>query len=183
MKIGDKRGQFYVAAVIVLVAAIIGFATITNHVSQSESLDLESFEEELTIELQKVYDSGIESGLSDDEISNNLENFTELYVESSNLDTSFYFIFGDENDLSIGGYSGDEEQKFLVSPKFPILDDTLITLPKKVYNVSKGFKPDASGFINLTIDEVEYPFRINQGNNFHFIILYEDKNEKHIVIK
>ena len=181
IKRGDTRGQFYLAAAIIIVAAIVGFSVATNYLQKENSPNLEELRDELTIEMQKIYDSGVSGELTETEINSNLEEFAEDYSDLTDLDTDFYFVFGDEDDVTVSGYQETQEEE---SVEITALEgEDSLELDKRVYNKKSGFKPNAEKKIKVKVKDVETDFEIKKGRNFHFVIYYESKGEKHIIRK
>jgi len=177
----NKRGQFYLAAAIVIIALIVGFSVVVNYFSQTDAPDLNKIEQELLIEIEKIQDAGISGGLSNDDINSNLESFNGNYSESFPLDINFYFVFGDEDNLVVSGYQEiEDEEEVIITGEG---EDTTLVLDKKDYKkIGNGKKPKNKK-IKIKTDKLEQEFDIAKGRNFHFVIYYEDKGEKHILRK
>lgn len=187
MKLREKRAQFYIAATIVIVALIVGLVTVTNYYSRLNIQDLDLVGSDLSLEVQKVFESAIEQGLSDENLSKELESFVTNYVESSDIETDFYFVFGEKNDIKVAGYVESSDEKIVpyttnqyvvdLSPE----TNSKIDLNKGYYSVSDIIY--TSQIIKLGVDENVYEIPISDGRNFKYIISRDIKGEKHIIVK
>src|SRR3989344_4139149 len=65
-EVSDKNGQFYLLAAIVIIAIIIGFASVSNYIKNKSSVTVYNLRDELGIEGAQVLDFGTIKG---DEVS------------------------------------------------------------------------------------------------------------------
>jgi len=93
-----KRGQVYLIAAMILIAILIGFATVSNYSKKKVDTSVIDLGKELEIEGEKVLDYGAITG--DDQI----ENFTSVFSAYAGDDVDIYYIFGKEGDLRL--YNG-----------------------------------------------------------------------------
>lgn len=178
----EKRGQFYIAAAIILIAVIFGFATISNYSKMFNTLDIEDESYDLSLEVQKIFDSGLEQGLSDEEINENLKTYVESYSKSSNLPTDFYFVFGDDTSVEVSAYIESEDLKTIQIDR----DDNFNFIPEinlTSYNYTTLDGTYYTNDIYLKIDDSVHSIEIDEGRNFHYIISRDIKGEKHIIVK
>ncbi len=154
----NKRGQFYLIAAIIIIAAIIGYAAVSNYLGKTESVKLYNLGEELGIESENVLDFGTYNEYNEDELKTLLTNFVETYAQYIEEGIEIYFIFGNRNNVTVIGYRELEEVPFISAE---------IT---------------ASGNeVVVTINSIEYPFKLEKGENFYFVISQEIGGEKHVV--
>ena len=98
-----KKGQFYLIATIIIIAVIIGFATISNYAQRQDYVKIYDLGEELNIESENVLDYGAATGNS------KLSQFGKDYSEYAGEDIEIYFITGDESGMEAHKYVNGEE--------------------------------------------------------------------------
>ena len=154
-----KKGQFYLLAAIIIITLIIGFITLQNYSSRNSSVTLYDLKEELGIESQNVIDYGTYI-YGDDEaaINNLLENFIEDYVGYAGDNKNLYFIFGDPEGLGL---------QVVAYQNLALIDSPPITT--------------ADSTVVITIEDIQYQFSLEAGQNFYFIVSQEIEGEKYIV--
>lgn len=186
----EKRGQFYIAAAIILIAVIFGFATISNYSKMFNTVDIEDESYDLSLEVQKIFDSGLEQGLGDEEINDNLKHYVESYSKSSDLPTDFYFVFGDDTSVEVSAYVESEDMKEIKISSLDVDFDkynsavTSVNLTSNNYTtIDKTFNPASSDSIFFKIDNSVHAVDIETGRNFHYVISRDIKGEKHIIVK
>jgi len=168
MEKGDKEGQFYLLATIIIITVIGGFIIISNYSQKRSDIGFDYLGEELSIESEKVIDYGINNN---ENIKALLKNFTETYSTYSEAE-NLYFIFGNRESITLSGY-----QK-LNSGKIAIGNQELI-LNKGEYNSMELINPQEN--IKVTVNEIGYDFSLKSGENFYFIISKELEGETYII--
>lgn len=167
----NKRGQFYLLTTIVIVTLIAAFVTISNYSQKKPSIKINYIGEELGIESESVIDYGIENGENRRDL---LTDFTQKYSAYSEVD-NFYYIFGDTSSLRVSGYRKLSDGSFSIDTSGSFSD---INLPKGEYVMNDYSNTNAN--IRLKIDDIEYPFTLNEGENFYFVVSDELEGERHI---
>ncbi len=155
----QKRGQFYLIAALVIISIIIGFAAVSNYLQQKESIKLYNLGEELGIESENVLDFGTYNGFDETEMEDLLKNFIGTYAEYIEEGIEIYFIFGNRDNIAVVGYRQLEE--------VPFISAEITASGKEVI---------------VTINSIKYPFELEKGENFYFVISQEIGGEKHVVI-
>lgn len=113
----NKKGQFYLITVVILLAIIIGFATTSNYLKKKNTSDIYSLKAELEIEAEKVLDYESMQG------ENKIESFIGNYSEyAKNPGRKFYFIFGESESLEAYQYDENGKEPF----NFEVNDDKII---------------------------------------------------------
>ena len=153
MKKGDKRGQFYLIATIIIVGLMIGLVVIFNYSTKTNSYETEEIAKELSIEIEKVmdYDSINSPG--------EFENFARDYSTYVGVDKGIYFIrVNGENidDREVYKYSGET--------KVPLNDDLSVN-------------GDVISFIS---DEETYNFKLEKGKNIYFVLIHDTGGERYV---
>jgi len=150
IKNGNKKGQFYLVATIIIVGIVIGLAVIFNYSTKTNSYEVEEIAKELNIESQKVMDYDIAQS------TNKLENFAGNYSSYVGEDKDIYFIIVDED--------GDgEAYKYIAEEKVNFSEDLNVTGEE----------------IQFGLNET-YTFKREKGKNFYFIIIYDKRGERYV---
>lgn len=170
VKRGDKTGQFYLISAIILATLIIGIVTISNYAKKESNLKLHALKEEIQIESAYVLDYGLYHQLSDAELHTLLLTFTKDYIDYQGKNKDLYFIFGNQNNITVTGY---QELNKSVS-----LDGSIITTSSGEF--IGGIDPTGTDIL-LTIDDSSYDFEIKSGENFYFILSQEVNKGEYII--
>jgi len=154
----QKKGQFYLIAALVIISVIIGYAGISNYLEKKESIKLYDLGEELGIESENVLDFGIYNELNESEMDTLLKEFVGTYASYIEEGIEIYFIFGDAEKITIMGYRELEE----------------------VPSISV-YAPTEKDKVIVTINGIEYVFKLKPGENFYFVISQEIGGEQYVV--
>lgn len=169
----SKRGQFYLAAAIVIVVIIIGFAGISNYLKRGEVVKIYDIKDELGIESGYVLDHGIYNAKDSVGMNALLKGFTQdysIYIEEG---FNLYFIFGDETEIKVASY------RDLIAGEISILqgDSDPLTIPilakqYKETSVTPITDDETTNTkkVEVIIEGVLYPFKLKAGENFYFVI-------------
>jgi hypothetical protein len=103
-----KKGQFYLVATIVIVALLIGFASMINYSIKRDNREIYNFAEELSIEGEWVLDYEAYSG------GNVFEDFAKNYSYYVSDDKEIYFVYGQSG--SVEGFTYNGEQRTDLNP-------------------------------------------------------------------
>lgn len=172
MKKGDKEGQFYLLATVIIIAMIGGFILISNFSQKRSDIGFNYLGEELNIESEKIIDYGISNNK---DIKALLENFTEtysIYSEAENL----YFIFGNKEIITLAGYKKSNSGSISINVGS---GDQELILNKGAYNSIELINPQEN--IKVIVNEITYDFSLKSGENFYFIISKELEGEIYII--
>lgn len=185
-----RKGQFYIVTTIMIVAIIVGFASLSNFAQKRSSLKFFYEGEELELEVGKVIDYGISQ---DDSGSAAMiavmDRFARDYIEYSGAD-NFYFVFGVQ-----GPTPAIHDFRFLMYQK---TDPKSVTLdfdsgPHIVPAGNPGeitpLPPESdfyesTDWINLTIPDSEenltFNFNMRLGSNFYYVITKEIGGDRYL---
>lgn len=166
----NKSAQFYLVAAIILAAIVISVVTVSNYSKKNEYTDIASLRDELNIESGKVLDYGINHQLSQAQINQLLQNFTQEYIDTESRDKNLYFVFGNQDSITLKGY---QNTAHTVS-----LDSTEITSSSGEF---LGSTDPSGNSVTLKIDENAYIFTLKSGENFFFVISREIEGEDYVV--
>lgn len=169
-KEAGKRGQFYLIAAIVVAVVIIGVAVVSNYVKKESGINLSDLKEEIKTESSYVMDYALVNELGQSAFDNLLINFTETYTDYFKREKSHYFIFGDEDEITVSGYQKEGRTVYL--------NDALVT--SSGGDFTKSIDPETQN-ITLKIDDNSYSFPISEGKNFYFVISQSIGNEEHTI--
>lgn len=174
----QKRGQFYLFTTIILITIIAGFATISNYSERKTAVKIYQIGEELNIESENAIDYGVSNSQN---LETLLTGFTQDYSEHSDVE-NLYFIFGDASSVKVAGCKKTEDGEIKVENSLGT-NLLILTLTKGQCN------PINSGTINsmpsdkkliLVENNIKYPFTLQAGENFYFVISKEIDGERHI---
>ena len=87
---------------------------------------------------------------------------------------NIYYLFGDENNLTLSGYQKEDKRVVLVSG----ISNLIITEEAGEFI---GSLIPSSDEIILQIDEYSYNFNLTSGKVFYFVISKDIKNEEYII--
>ena len=181
---GEKSGQFYLIATIIIIAVIIGFVTISNYAQKQDAVKIYDLGEELNIEGENVLDYGIYNGLDKDETAELLKDFIETYSEYLGEDIEMYLIIGDEESLIVIGQEGLDDLEI----EFGLTGSAIKNLkkfatreffPEKSLEIGDKIKVKIKNKQDSNKDH-EYEFELKEGENFYFIISQKVGEETHV---
>ena len=171
---GSKKGQFYLIAAIILAAIIIGIVTVSNYSKKERPVRLYDLKEELQIESANVLDYGTYNESGQAQLYKLLNDFAQVYIDSESGNKDLYFIFGNQNNVTVKGYQESAHSVSLDAGGSPLI----ITTSSGTF--VGGLDPVGKD-INILIDENSYDFELKSGENFYFIISQEIEGEKYVV--
>jgi hypothetical protein len=179
---GDvKRGQFYLIGAFIIIMILIGYAVIANYsriLGNTKTYDLA---EELRIESAYVLEFGTyDENLNITQMQGLLEGFIESYSDVGEID-ELYFIFGNSQNITFMGYQQLNET-VLVGVEI----DGAQTSPLQIWAKTvetQGYQRTGKGIkvITVVLNNVEYDFKLKEGENFYFILSQVVQGEKHVV--
>ena len=170
--LGQKRGQIYLVATIIIIAIIGGLISFANRPSVSENFDFSHVKEELQIESEKVMDYGINSNGN---LIDLFENFTVDYSDYSDMDT-LYFIYGNNANAQFSGFNKLDEIKTIsiITDSEQVeqnIGDTTVHNPLN----------NAGNFVNITMENSVFSFRLVEAQSFYFILTKELGDDVYVV--
>lgn len=174
VKRGDKTGQFYLIAAIILATLIIGVVTISNYAKKESNLKLHELKEEIQIESAHVLDYGLYNKLSEAEFYTLLLTFTKDYINYQGKNKDLYFIFGNQNNITVTGYQETEKEVSVSSGS----SQAIIT--NEAGEFTGGIAP-GTDIVILSISDTLYEFELNSGENFYFILSQEVNRGEYII--
>jgi len=174
VKRGDKTGQFYLISAIILATLIIGIVTISNYAKKESNLKLHALKEEIQIESAHVLDYGLYHQLSDAEFYTLLLDFTEDYINYQGKNKDLYFIFGNQNNITVTGYQETEKEVTISSGSSQVI------ITNEAGEFTGGIAPETD-IVVLSISDTLYEFELNRGENFYFILSQKVNRGEYII--
>ncbi len=170
----NKRGQFYLIAAVVVVALVLAYIAISNSISKSSFRELEKPQEDLKIESSNVLDYVLYKNLDEAQRNEKIEDFAKTYSNYSSAE-NFYYIYGDSSSIRVSAYRKKSSSGIYVNAAG---SNEEMEIPLKIFT-TQNFIPTLDE-VTLTIEGNEHSFKIEQGQNFYFIISQENEGEEYI---
>jgi hypothetical protein len=104
MKRGNKRGQFYLVAGMIIISIIIGFVAVVNYVKKSHTVIIDDLKEEVEIESQKLLENKLAQG------GDPIHQYGLDYSSHLGSEIEVYFITGDAQIIARKYVNGDPEE-------------------------------------------------------------------------
>lgn len=161
---GNKSGQFYLVAAVILAGVIIGISATSNYAKKEESPGISELREEIQIESAKTLDYGTKNGFSQAQMKSLMQNFTNYYVsyEGSN-NKDIYFLFGTKSNITVSGNQKESKQVTLTSGA------SQVVITEQAGNFIGSFDPSENEVV-IHIDDNPYTFNLSSAENFYFVI-------------
>ncbi len=173
-----------------IVAIIVGFASLSNFAQKRSTLKFFYEGEELELEAGKVIDYGISTTTTDEEMKTVMDDFARNYTEYSEAD-NFYFLFGvkgtsppDMVDVRFFMYQKTEKKDVTLdfdSNSYPITAGDTGTINPLPPESDFG---EVTDWINLTIPDSEgnltFNFKMGIGSNFYYVITKEIWGDRYL---
>ena len=166
----EKRGQFYLVSAIIVAAIVISVIVVSNYSKKQDYTDLNSLGDELNIESAKVLDYGINNQLSQAAMNQLLQDFTQKYIDTESRDKNLYFVFGNQDNITLKGYQNTAHTVSLDSANIASSSGEFL-----------GIVNPTGSSTTLQIDENAYIFTLKNGENFFFVISREIGGEEHVI--
>jgi len=168
----NKRGQFYLIAAFIIIGIIVGSVVISNYAKKQSTTRLYNLRDDLKIESENVLEYGTYSEFDEVQMQELLLNFVETYSTYIGEGIQIYFVFGNRDKIIVAGYQELTSETIYVEGS-----PMMITEAEYTY---EEFYPEANKII-VTIDSVEYEFKLKAGENFYFVISQEIEGEEYVV--
>jgi len=166
----NKIGQFYLVSAIIVAAIVISVIVVTNYSKKQDYSDLNSLRDELNIESAKVLDYGINNQLSQAAMNQLLQDFTQKYIDTESRDKNLYFVFGNQDNITLKGYQNTAHTVSFDSANIASSSGEFL-----------GIVNPTGSSTTLQIDENAYIFTLKNGENFFFVISREIGGEEHVI--
>lgn len=167
----NKRGQFFLVAAIIIVGMVIGLAAIVNTAKTNpEDETFESLSKEISYETKQVIDYGVYNNLP-------VEDLTTSFLANYSLslaDEEALFIFGQKSDPKALFFSGSENvgSVSLGSP------GSQVSVSITSAGTSEAEVEISGDEAKVNINNIDYSFKMKEGENFHAIIIKNEGGER-----
>ncbi len=177
----SRRAQFYLVTTIIIIAIILGFASLSNFVQKRSTLKFYYEGEELSIESEHVLDYTLISLEAGEARKTQIKDFIDNYTEYSEAE-NFYFLFGNSEELIFRGYKKSENGSVIIETDAGTEE---IDLLKGIYSERTIDSGSLGEFANLTITEegesLSFDFKlIETGTNFYYVISREIGGDRYL---
>ncbi|MFH1710722.1 MAG: hypothetical protein ABH840_00250 [Nanoarchaeota archaeon] len=160
----EKRGQFYLAAAIIIAMVVFGLATVNNYARiESRETGIFDLRNELGLEGGSVVSFALYSG---EDISDLLGNWTEVYISGKEYQEieNWLFVYGNPNiGVTVLTFTNGSAGTITIDYGTDKIEyKTKIKEKKK----SEFF----SDYVNITFGDFTYYFNMTSEQNFAFLI-------------
>jgi hypothetical protein len=168
----NKKAQFYLVTIIIIISIFMGFATTINYGKKVESFNLGDLSQEINIEKRYLLDYISYNQLGDSDTENTFINFSENYIEKIGTDKDIFFIFGKSGSIKIVG-NKINETIIRIDDETGYVNFIEEGLFEKNYASIDEFK--------IEIEGDEYLFKLEEGQNFYYLVNYINNKERYII--
>ena len=151
-KRGNKRGQFYLIATIIIIAVLIGLAATLNYSHKQSSYEADEVAKELRIEGENVMEYEVNTG------TNMFETFARDYSLYVGDDKDIYFIVVDKSEGYEDAFMYTEGQRVPLKSNLAVGEDVV-----------------------FRYDNHNYHFKLEEGKAFYFIIVYDRGGDTYVI--
>ena len=157
----NRRGQFYLIAALAIVSLAAGLILVTNNASTVQNPGIGYLKNEIIAESSNIISYGTYNGLSNNQVESMLENLSEYYVNNS-AQSNLYFLFGTKSNETFVAYQS--QGGYNVSVNGSEIDGIGTgAIYKQIF-----LSPENP--ISIKINGTAYTFKLNEGENFHFVV-------------
>ncbi len=164
--VNSKRSQFYIMAAVIIIAVIIGIATISNYANiKKPETKIYELGKELGLETGEVVSYGVYQQQDTDLLIKNWTNEYYRYAQESGFRGDWVFVYGDSEKINVLGLTNSSAGEISL-----IMDKGKSKIPVEgVETKNYSFTPD-SNEVSIEFNKLKYSMRIKEGENFFFVI-------------
>ena len=170
-----KKAQLFIIAALVIVGILFSLVSITNYIKgKAKPAAFYDLSEEISSESSQVLDYAVYTQESD--VNKLITNFTNKYASYAGKNVELVFVYGNSNQLTIENYALVDTGSTGVD-----LGDGIFTgvdISERIPETTTTAPSDNS--VSVNIGNTTYPFQLNPGENFFFVIKQEVGGEQHI---
>ena len=170
----NKRGQFYIIAAVIVVGIVVGLSsTVNSAVVGGEREQFYDLADEINYETKQVIDYGVFNSL---EIDNLLIGFLGKYADYISKE-QVLFLVGDSADVNAYSFATQEAGGLgliLTSNPSSITIQEIGSVTAEV-----SLDPDL-GIVTATVEGIDYIFNLEEGENFFFVIIQTEEEERFV---
>lgn len=162
---GNKKAQFYILAAIIIIFVLIGIFVYGNYAkTRNDYTKIYDLGDELRIETGYVYDYGVYNGTDTDPL---IEKWADVYQNyTQNIVEDWVFVYGNEEGVTALYFQKEDTGGICVQ----VGGGACIPTTEVKSKGHKGTKSAENGTILVNIEEYDYTFELNEGENFFFVI-------------
>jgi len=166
----NSRGQFYIIAAVIIIAALLGFFALKNYVKiEKEQTRIYDLGKELKIETGSVYDYGIYKGKDTSKLIENWSKTYSEYILQQGIAEDWIFVYGNEKDMSAVTFTTTETGGIEI---YTGRGRVGVKIKKGDINIT-SLGSNITGQVNVTFHNFNYTFDLEEGENFFFVIKSE----------
>lgn len=166
-----KRAQFYLVAVIIILAIVASIAAVYNKViTKPEDKFVYDLSKEIEFEVSKILDNGVFLGSSETQLKREIKNITDYYADKNPLQ-DMIVVFGINDNVTIFYYNKTQSG----SVSFTTGGSQLtLQIQNSEFQEQTFGRTSSTITINIT-NEVSYTYELRKGQ-FVFVILKKEKD-------
>ena len=199
----NKRGQFYIIAALIIAAIVAGLVAEVNYARRlPKPIKFYDLSKDYEAEVTRIIDRGIYLGKTDEQINEDVANFTKKfldYAQEKDPRLQLFYLYGNREKINVVNYAVEDAEirtekvsesisgggAFTVSK----IDITMggTTFTRSVKERMEHFEDisasidDPGDEIGVVVAGVAYSFDLKGGDIIHYIVETESHNETHIV--
>ena len=177
----NKRGQIFLVAAILIVSIVISLATAVNTVKVRQNNEaFYDLAKEVGFETKKVLDYGIFNTVTNINslMDNYLENYTDYLAPEETL-----FIYGNKTKGVVAKYFNETDggDVGIFTGTVPNTITIQYTTGQEALVNQIDEEPDGEfDRVTVEINGITYEFNLRQGQNFFFVIIKDEDDEKFV---
>ncbi|PIN93271.1 hypothetical protein COU61_00910 [Candidatus Pacearchaeota archaeon CG10_big_fil_rev_8_21_14_0_10_35_13] len=175
IKSGDKKGQFYLIATMIIITLVVSLATVRNYtgaaIQEVGTEEIRDLGKELNIESARVIDYGV---YNNTDLTKLAEDWTEKYINYSKTrigQAEWVLIYGNSTEITIENYTLEDSGEVSLG----IGEDKTGTKEKTIKK-TKEKKGNPGETIKIRDTEGRTTeFNLSQGQKFYYVITKEER--------
>ncbi len=170
----NRGGQFFLMAAILIVGALLGLTVVVNYVNTNTNTEEEQFYDlgkEIGFEAKQVLDYGT---YNEENTGSLIESLIANY-SSQIAEDRVVFIYGDGSEIT--AFYFDERGVGNISINF---GGPLVTLPYTAPQTETSQIQASDGIVTVSVNGTAYPFTLRQGQNFYFVLIREENDDRFV---
>jgi len=173
----NKRGQFFILAAMIIIGVVVSLATAVNSIEVGN--DNEAFYDlalrEVGPETKRVLDYGVFNTVDTNSL---IEDFLTEYANYIAKE-EVLFVYGDRGGVNFTGLSFIAESVGQVGIFTGGIPET-VTIQGTTEDTAVVLYDNINEKITVEINGIFYEFNLRDGQNFFFVIIKEENDEKFV---
>ncbi|HIG52272.1 TPA: hypothetical protein EYQ19_02555 [Candidatus Pacearchaeota archaeon] len=172
----NKRGQFYIIAAVIVVGIVVGLSsTVNSAVVGGEREQFYDLADEINYETKQVIDYGVFNSL---EIDNLLIGFLGKYADYISKE-QVLFLVGDSEVVTAYSFIEQNVGSFGLISTDPSSYSSITIQEIGSVTAYVSLDPDL-GIVTATVEGIDYIFNLEEGENFFFVIIQTEEEERFV---